>query len=78
MQGIQSLYGKKTKGDPQLKPNVPSGNDICVDPKIDTAFSSHDGATYAFKGNNYYKLTENAIADGYPKLISQGWPGLAG
>ncbi|XP_037046819.1 matrix metalloproteinase-14 isoform X1 [Bradysia coprophila] len=88
IQGIQALYGKKTTGGgynpvpapkPQPKPNVPSdNNEMCTDPKIDTVFNTHDGATYAFKGNQYYKLTENAIAEGYPKLISQGWPGLPG
>lgn len=89
-QGIQALYGKKTTGggynpapapkpQPQPKPNVPSdNNEMCTNPKIDTIFNTHDGSTYAFKGNNYYKLTENAIAEGYPKLISDGWPGLPG
>lgn len=41
-------------------------------------FNTPDGNTYAFKGNKYYRLTENAIADGYPKRISDGWPGLPG
>lgn len=41
-------------------------------------FNTHDGNTYAFKGNDYYKLTENAVAEGYPKKISDGWPGLSG
>lgn len=87
-QGIQALYGKKTTGGgynpvaapkPQPKPNIPTNNnELCADPKMDTVFNTHDGATYAFKGTHYYKLTENALAEGYPKLISQGWPGLPG
>ena len=68
IQGIQTLYGRKsysgvaTTKRPTVKPAAPRGND--------------DGSTFAFKGDKYYKLTENAIADGYPKLISEGWPGL--
>lgn len=88
---IQALYGKKTVGvadrggfpkttqRPLLSaPKVPRDDLICKDPKVDTLFNSADGQTYAFKGNKYYRLTENSIADGYPKLISEGWAGLPG
>lgn len=87
IQGIQTLYGRKavfngvaTTTRPTTKPAAPRGNDdaICRSPKIDAVFNTNDGSTYAFKGNNYYKLTENAIAEGYPKPISEGWPGLPG
>lgn len=53
-------------------------NELCSDPKIDAIFNTADGKTYAFKGDNYYHLTEDAVSDGYPKLISDGWPGLSG
>ncbi|XP_035785470.1 stromelysin-3-like isoform X4 [Anopheles albimanus] len=53
-------------------------SELCSTPKIDAVFNTADGSTYAFKGNNYYKLTENAVAEGYPKKISEGWPGLPG
>lgn len=84
------MYGKKTSNSgynpvspprPVSKPSVPSSSDndeMCKDPKIDAIFNTHDGATYAFKGNYYYRLTENAIEHGYPKMISEGWPGLTG
>lgn len=49
---------------------------LCRDAKIDAIFNTADGSTYAFKGDKYYRLTENAVADGYPKLISEAWPGL--
>ncbi|XP_049307228.1 matrix metalloproteinase-14 isoform X1 [Bactrocera dorsalis] len=88
---IQALYGKKTVGvadrggfpkttqRPVISaPKVPRDDLICKDPKVDTLFNSADGQTYAFKGNKYYRLTENSIADGYPKLISDGWAGLPG
>lgn len=50
--------------------------ELCKNSKIDAIFNTADGSSYAFKGDKYYKLTENAIADGYPKKISDGWPGL--
>lgn len=84
MQGIQALYGRKTNGlnpsaRPSPRPARPNhDNELCTDPKVDAMFNTHDGKTYAFKGNQYYRLTENAIAEGYPKLISEGWPGLPG
>ncbi|KAM7344269.1 matrix metalloproteinase 1 isoform 2-T4 [Cochliomyia hominivorax] len=59
-------------------PRTPRDDLLCKDPKIDALFNSADGQTYAFKGNKYYKLTENSVADGYPKLIGEGWPGLPG
>lgn len=49
---------------------------LCKNSKIDAVFNTADGATYAFKDDKYYRLTENAVAEGYPKLISEGWPGL--
>lgn len=103
IQGIQTLYGKKTNWDskPQNPPdNNSSGDDdyddgddgnddtrnegntedpiLCKNPKVDTVFNTADGKTYIFKGNHYWRLTENAVAKGYPKLISKGWPGLPG
>lgn len=60
--------------------NSKSGEDplLCKNPKVDTIFNTADGNTYIFKGNQYWKLTEDAVAKGYPKLISKGWPGLPG
>lgn len=84
------MYGKKTSNSgynpvsparPVNKPSVTTSSDndeMCKDPKIDAIFNTHDGTTYAFKGNYYYKLTENAIEHGYPKVIAEGWPGLTG
>lgn len=84
---IQALYGKKTKTSAGASPRTtqrptaprpPRDDDICKNPSVNTMFNSADGLTYAFKGQYYYRLTENAIADGYPKPISEGWPGLPG
>ncbi|XP_055315520.1 matrix metalloproteinase-14 isoform X2 [Sitodiplosis mosellana] len=93
IQGIQALYGRKTASgssgsdsdsgfNPRPanpRPSRPNDdNELCSDPKIDAMFNTADGNTYAFKDNNYYRLTENAVAEGYPKRISDGWPGLPG
>ena len=29
-----------------------------------------------FKGKNYWKLTEDSVASGYPRRIRDDWPGL--
>jgi matrix metalloproteinase-14 (membrane-inserted) len=89
-QGIQALYGRKTTGSgsgkapapgPSAKttkaPTVLRDDDaLCKDAKIDAIFNTADGSTYAFRGDKYFRLTENAVAEGYPRKISEGWPGL--
>ncbi|XP_061497686.1 matrix metalloproteinase-14 isoform X5 [Anopheles gambiae] len=89
IQGIQTLYGTKTRNPgggagatptrtPRPKTPTEMDSELCTSPKIDAIFNTADGSTYAFKGDKYYKLTENAVAEGYPKKISDGWPGLPG
>ncbi|XP_071455412.1 matrix metalloproteinase-14 isoform X2 [Hetaerina americana] len=58
----------------------PTGEDVelCTDARVDTMFNSAEGATYAFKGDHYWKLSEQGIHRGYPRPISQSWPGLPG
>lgn len=81
------MYGRKTStsgggGGPTSakttkKPTVSRDDAVlCKDGKIDAIFNTADGNSYAFKGDKYYKLTEQSIADGYPKPITEGWPGL--
>ncbi|KAI5632524.1 hemopexin domain-containing protein [Phthorimaea operculella] len=88
--GIQALYGRKTQTDigggpsvpnvPRATTQAPSAEDpaLCADPNIDTIFNSADGATFIFKGEHYWRLTEDGVASGYPRLISRAWPGLPG
>ncbi|CAK1599767.1 unnamed protein product [Parnassius mnemosyne] len=87
VQGIQALYGHKTQLDIGGIPSAPrattpttSAEDpaLCADPTIDTIFNSADGATFVFKGEHYWRLTETGVAAGYPRLISRAWPGLPG
>ncbi|XP_036669711.1 matrix metalloproteinase-14 isoform X5 [Drosophila suzukii] len=85
---IQSLYGRKTNQlrptniyppttqRPFTPPKVPLDDSICKDSKVDTLFNSAQGETFAFKGDKFYKLTTDSVEEGYPQLISKGWPGL--
>ena len=72
----QNLYGSK---EPSFEPEVVSklciGNRT-VDGNIDTIFGTTDGSYYVFKGEDYWKLTEDTVENGYPKKIRDDWPGL--
>ena len=35
-----------------------------------------DGTPYVFKGDKYWMMTDVSIASGYPRKISDYWPGL--
>ena len=52
-----------------------AGFDTGVDAGIDWG----NGKAYFFKGSQYlrYDIAADRVADGYPKLIAEGWPGLA-
>jgi len=50
--------------------------DICADARIDSIFTTKDGVTYAFKEDQFWKLTDDSIAPGYPKYISGFWSNL--
>ena len=85
IKGIQAIYGEKDKGTPTKRPVRPTSrpgrpsndNDLCEDGgRVDTIFSDDDGNFYAFKGSYYYLLTDDSIADGYPRRIGDDWPGL--
>lgn len=83
--GIQALYGsrkQRTTVSPDTKPKVTpdfSGSpDLCQDAAIDAATRTEDGRTYVFKGDFYWEILQNGIADGYPRKISTDWSGLPG
>jgi len=65
-------------------PNVDGGSDgptntgssLCTNPSIDTIFRSASGHTYVFQGDQYWRLTEDSVAEGYPRSITSDWAGL--
>ncbi|KAG6453669.1 hypothetical protein O3G_MSEX008266 [Manduca sexta] len=65
---------------PRATTQQPSAEDpaLCADPRIDTIFNGADGSTFVFKGEHYWRLTEDGVAAGYPRLISRAWPNLPG
>ncbi|KAJ9594898.1 hypothetical protein L9F63_013803, partial [Diploptera punctata] len=89
IQGIQALYGKPTAivQPGSVAPttttstrapvvNTRQDDELCNDGTVDTILTSPDGNTYAFKGEHYWMLTDTGVAPGYPRLISDNWPGL--
>ena len=42
---------------------------------MDTVFSTGDGSYYVFKGADYWRLTDDSVAPGYPRKIAEDWPG---
>lgn len=87
---IQALYGVRDEDDdkddkddkttPKSVEPDPSadGPDLCQDSSINTVTRISDGSTYVFKGNYYWRIETNGIADGYPRKISSDWDGLPG
>lgn len=80
--GVQALYGAvhrttKTPSKGSRKPAQP-GPDLCQDATIDAATRTEDGSSYVFKGDYYWKIETDGIADGYPRRISDDWGGLPG
>ena len=79
---VQALYGVKTN---RIVPKIgnipretkPPDEDLCKNSTIDSIITMEDG-TYAFKGNMFWKLTEDSVLPGYPKNISKFWKGLPG
>ncbi|XP_072388880.1 stromelysin-3 isoform X3 [Diabrotica undecimpunctata] len=63
---------------PKTKPSGGTDQTLCDNPTFDTIFTSAEGYTYVFKGDQYWRLTDDSIAPGYPKLISDYWVGLPG
>lgn len=89
IRGIQSLYGEKTgespsknsPGSPTPRPTVgkPPGEveegELCSNSAIDTVFQSKK-RTFAFKGELYWEVADEGLADGYPRSIAKDWDNL--
>ncbi|RWS14467.1 matrix metalloproteinase-16-like protein [Dinothrombium tinctorium] len=71
--------GEKSTQKPIDGPDVSSdAPDLCFDSKIDAITRISNGNTYLFKGDYYWKVETNGLADGYPRRISADWDGLPG
>ena len=85
IKAIQALYGKKTNQGASVPLNefdtentneIEDDSPICKDPKIDAIVTVKDNSTYVFKKDLYYKLSDDSIAEGYPRSIFADWNGL--
>jgi len=81
---IQALYGRKvrrgeifTTARPSIVPQTRPGN-ICSSSGIDAIVQTADTTSYVFIGAQYWKLTADSVAAGYPRNIAQDWAGLPG
>ena len=78
---IQALYGRKSEKRaqrPAKKPDAEVDNDVeelCQNSTIDSILTTKEG-TFTFKGDQYWKLTKDSIAPGYPKSVSKSWDGM--
>lgn len=52
------------------------GNTKLCGSKLDALVQTSDGSSYVFSGDSYWKLSSDSVAPGYPRRISQDWPGL--
>ena len=94
IEAIQALYGKgdmkkkmssarlpATTESTRTAPREGRGggrDDLCSNSSIDSMLTTKEGSTFTFKGDHYWKLTDDSIAPGYPQPISTTWEGLPG
>jgi len=51
-------------------------DELCRNAVIDSIVTLSDKTTYVFKGDSYWRLTDDSIAEGYPRSVSRDWDGL--
>ena len=64
---------------PENEETTPSNSgdaSLCSDTHIDTIFRTESGDSYVFQGEQYWKLTKESVAKGFPRRISEDWSGL--
>ena len=84
VRAIQALYGKKIEKKPTSSTATPdvrvridtTVEELCQNSTIDSILTISTGSTYTFKGDQYWKLTDESIAPGYPRSIAKYWGGL--
>ena len=50
--------------------------ELCGDTSIDAIFTNSKGENFVFLGSKFWKISNNIIAPGYPRSISDFWPGV--
>ena len=75
---VQALYGEANTAVLGNEITEREDNILCSSPGIDSIISTQDGDSYVFKGENFWKLTDDSIAPGYPRRIVDVWEGLPG
>ena len=84
---VQELYGPPAvvAPSPAPKPRTPSNDRekmdpaLCADSSVDAMVTLEIGGrknTYAFKGAQYWRLTDTGVEEEYPKLIRDSWEGV--
>ena len=86
---LKALYGKKSGQEEnnvikntvntvarEEDEEVDRNNELCKNGKVDAMVTVKDKTTYAFKGNKYWRLTDDGVAKGYPRPIRSDWDGL--
>jgi len=62
--------------DEETTPKNSNEASLCSNTYLDTIFRTESGDSYVFQGEQYWKLTKESVAKGYPKRISEDWEGL--
>lgn len=77
VRAIQELYGPKEQIVPSGRftrgPPVSVPPPICKQPRVDAIVMNADGRTYIFHGEDYYRLNDYGIDEGYPRKILTDW-----
>ncbi|KAF2354216.1 Hemopexin-like repeat protein [Trinorchestia longiramus] len=85
---IEILYGPKeqatqrpsdkfptTTSTTTRRPSTASGSpgSLCSDASLDAVVTMGDRKTYVFKGRQYWRLTDDSVAPGFPRYIDEDW-----
>ena len=72
IKAIQNLYGPfMPKPTPRPEKRVLCFKDV----SIDAIFRTSDNMTYVFKDDQFWRLTSESVALGYPRQVASGWGG---
>ena len=72
VKAVQALYGPHLAKPTSQPPARDDGsyNELCWNNKIDAIFRTEDNNSYVFQGDQYWRLTSEAVAPGYPRPLS--------